>query len=104
MSELDAWKIRGGYPYQWHRWPDEKPETEGRYLVQERLDRGAEIHVGEYSLRHADDGWFWWDDWGDGIEVAAWMELPQGIYSDAEIEAAMLEARERLLRERGGRK
>lgn len=104
MSGLDVWKIRGGYPYMWHRWPDEKPERNGPYLVQERLDRGAEMYVAEYRGEEEDD-WCWILPDGDGVYVAAWMELPRGIYSDEEIETAVREAMERLerlRRERSG--
>ena len=85
MSELGAW----------HRWPEEKPVRKGPYLVQERLDRGAEMYVAEYRGEEEDD-WCWMLPDGDGVYVAAWMDLPNGIYSDAELEKAMREARDRL--------
>lgn len=68
----------------WHFWPDEKPTMNGAYLVQEPLERGAEMYVAEY-WEEEPAGWEWRLLDGDGVFVAAWRELPRGIYSSEEI-------------------
>lgn len=80
----------------WHRFPEKKPPKYGQYLVQERLDHGADMYVAEYTAPSPEFDCCWWLPDGDGVCVAAWMELPHGIYSDAELEKAMREARDRL--------
>ena len=51
----------------WHKYPEEKPENDGEYLVQ-----GISGHIRVYQYSVMKDRWF--PTWS----IIAWAELPKG--------------------------
>ena len=59
----------------WHKWPEEKPSTEGRFLVTEKIGKDKPFVS---VLRFEADPRF--SSWGilfEKTEVLAWAELPE---------------------------
>ena len=59
----------------WHKWPDEKPDEFGPYLVTNKTFKGNIINtVAEYQPGQTQHGW-WFGDKG-WVQVLYWRHLP----------------------------
>lgn len=59
----------------WHKWPEEKPPTEGRFLVTEKI--GQDKPFVSVLRFEADPRFSSWGILFEKTEILAWAELPE---------------------------